>query len=335
MLGDTGQYQGSQAFNNINLLTQEFVNPNTGSLFFSVPLVQLAGKRSSIDLKVNLFYSAGFRGTFGLPANWGLDLPYVLGGKSVTANGRTYAIDLEWTDVTGHQSGLRYINNHGISFRKFDPPLELPSGKRGQYGYTLCHVDGSIDYFDSLGKPIEHYDIYGNCLQYSYVDGDEHGVDSPELRIDRILDSWGQEVLLFHDQESEMRVRLPDGTETSIQSSGSNVDFIRGPAGRTNFEYVSFNEGPGILSRITYPSGLISAYDYTSIQYITSKDEPSYMPAVENYRSLDSAKKIYQHKRYIYGKDSPVTYTGAAIGCTMGGLRDALMDDDDRALEYK
>ena len=335
-MSPVGQYQGSQAFNNINTLMKESVNPNTGSLFLSIPLVKLQGKRSSIDLTVNLFYSAGLRGTFGLPINWGLDLPYVLEGKSVTANGRTYAIDPEWTDVEGYASGLRYTNNHGIRFQQVLPPEPLPSGEKGEYGFMLSHVDGSADYFDPLGKPLEHHDVYGNFVHYSYVTGDQEGVDSPEVRIGHILDSWGQKVQFAYDQGSEICITVPDERQILIKFSSTNLHTIIDAAGnKTELEYTSFNDGAEILSRINYPSGLVSRYDYAPIGYLDDKGKAGYMPAVEDARSLDAERNVYQHMRYHYGRESAATYTGAAIGCKLGGSADSLMDNDERALEYK
>ena len=335
-MASTGQYQGSQAFNNINPFMKESVNPNTGSVNFSVSLVKLQGKRSSIDLTVNLFYSAGFRGTFGLPKNWGLDLPYVLDGKSVTANGRTYAIDPTWTDVRGHASGLRYTNNHGIKFESVVPPEKLPSGQPGEYGYILKHLDGSIDYFDTLGKPVEHHDIYGNYLHYNYVTGDQEGPGSPTLRLDYILDSWGQKIQFAYEEGFEMRITLPDGGETFVKFSDVGVHAIVDAArNKTEMEYAPFNDGPNILSRIQYSSGLISRYDYVPIQYLNSEGSPRYFPAVEDFRYIDSENNIYQHTRYMYGRESTQTYTGAAIGCRVGGSADSLMDSDGPAMDYK
>jgi hypothetical protein len=338
IMASTGQYQGSQAFNHINPLMKESVNPNTGSLNFSLPLVKLKGLRDSIDVTVNLFYSAGFRGTFGLPRNWGLDLPYVLYGKSLTTEGRTYSIDSEWTDVKGHASGLRYTNNHGIKFQTCSPPESLPSGQ-GDYGYKLKHVDGSLDYFDVLGKPVEHYDIYGNLIRYSYVGGEQEGVDSAQIRIGHIQDSWGQEITFNYEEGVSMRIILPDGSETLIEFSENGVYAITDAAkNKTNIEYAPFNDGPEILSSISFPSGLISSYTYASVEtiaYLNDKGKVGYLPAVENHRALDSESNIYEHTRYIYGSISGQTYTGAAIGCKMGGSSDSLMDDNERALDYE
>ena len=52
----------------------------------------------------------------GLPKGWSYNLDFVIPGKSVTYNGTTYVIDPNWQDDSGYQSGLKYLNQHGICF---------------------------------------------------------------------------------------------------------------------------------------------------------------------------------------------------------------------------
>lgn len=332
-----GQYKGSQAFNQIDPFADESVNPNTGSLNLSVPLVKLQGKRNGIELNLSLFYSAGFRGTFGLPHNWGLNLPYVL-GQSVTTNSRTYVIDPEWTDDTKYQSGLRYTNNHGIKFETVSPPHPLPSGLHGEYVYKLKNADGSVDFFDIKGKPIEHHDIYGNFLRYTFATGEESGIDDSLVRVDEIMDSWGQIIKFSYDQGSMMSIKLPDGGIIEVKFSADGVYRVTDPANRrTEFEYASFGSSQQILSRIEYPSGLVSTFEYTPIRFLKPGGGAGNIPAVEHFRHSDSAKNIYRHFQYIYGQESTNTYTGASIGCILGGSTDSLLDNenDDATLNYR
>lgn len=92
----SGQFQGSHAFTRILAKTKS-VNPNNGSLNVIVSHVRMRDIRPSID-NLNLFYSAGFRGTFGRPKNSGLDSPCVWNGQSVSFDRRNYAIDLDWVE---------------------------------------------------------------------------------------------------------------------------------------------------------------------------------------------------------------------------------------------
>ncbi|MCJ1396751.1 hypothetical protein MMC18_009643, partial [Xylographa bjoerkii] len=121
----------------------------------------------------------------------GLKLPHVIPGASVTVGGRTYAIDFGWTDAKGYKSGLRYLNDHDVQFELKNPALPLPSGNRGKYTYKLLQGDGSVDYFDATGKPIEHDDLFGNYIYYSYASG---GGGPRNFLLDYIEDAWGQRI---------------------------------------------------------------------------------------------------------------------------------------------
>ena len=334
-----GQYQSSQAFSHIVPSENESVNPNTASLNYKTPLVQLRGVRPSIDLKLHMVYSFGTAGTFGLPPNWSLDLPYVLEGKSVTVGGRTYAIDPEWSDVTGYASGLKYMNNHGIKFQQVEPPQDLPSGLPGQYGFQLDQVDGSRDYFDVYGKPLEHRDVYDNFIYYSYQLGAESGVGDQSVLMDFIQDSWGQKIQFGYQDGSEFVLTLPDGSSTTFVFSEDGILSIQDPAGlSTVFEYVPFvgNQGWKVLSSITYPTGLTSRYEYGAVQYLDGNKSSKYMPMVTDHYDLDPEDNIYSHTAYnLGGFSGGNTYTGAAIGLSMAGATDTLMDGDGKALTYR
>ncbi|HLF09920.1 MAG TPA: hypothetical protein VJA26_01805, partial [Gammaproteobacteria bacterium] len=142
------QYQGSQAFNQ-SFLANEFVTRNTGTLNVTKALVNLRGLAAGVRLTINLTYAAGTSGLLGLPSNWGFGLAFVVPGASLTSQGKTSVIDPTWTDVTGYQSGLRYVNDHGIKSKSVVPPQPLPSGQPGTYSYTLTYNDGACDYYDA------------------------------------------------------------------------------------------------------------------------------------------------------------------------------------------
>lgn len=331
-----GQYQGSQAFSHIVPSQNESVNPNTGSLNYKTPLVQLRGVRPSIDLNLNMFYGFGTAGTFGLPPNWSLDLPYVLDGKSVTTGGRTYAIDYEWSDIADYASGLRYMNNHGIKFQEITPPEQLPSGR--EYGYQLDQVDGSKDYFDVHGKPVEHHDIYGNSISYVYTRDVDAGVDDVRVLLDYIQDSWGQKIQFEYLDGSEIKFTLPSGDFTTLTFAEEGILYVDDPAKlRTAFDYIGFSGDARwkVLSSITYPTGLVSRYDYGVAEYLDADKNIKYMPRVQDHYHFDTNDKIYSHTAYdLGGFSGGNTYTGAAIGLKMAGSKDRLMDADGKALSY-
>lgn len=144
----------------------------------------------------------------------------------------------------------------------------------------------------------------------------------------------GQEVIFAHE-DGLQTVSLPDNTEIVIKFNNSNAYALKTPSGLTEFEYVEFDNSRAVLQKITYPSGLVSVYEHGAIEYINTKGESGYMPAVESSRSLDFDNKVYRHMKYFYGRETDgATYTGAKLGCQIGGLRDHLMDDDDRAHDY-
>ena len=335
-MGNDNQYQGSQAFAHVLDQKSESVNPNTGSLHFFQPLINLRGIRDSIDLKLNLTYAAGNRGTFGLPGNWGLDLPYVLPDASLTAKGRTYAIDFSWADISDYPSGLKYINNHGMKFEKVAPALPLPSGQRGLYGYKLQCTDGSCDYFDEHGKPMEHDDIFGNYVYYSYASGEQSNVLAKDVSLGFILDSWGQKVTFQYQPQMEIYINLPDGNKSHVKFSTEGVFLIVDPAGhQTKLEYIITPFSQRVLSRVTYPTGLVSRFDYIGIRYLDTNGAEHQMPAITDHRHYDSSAKVLMHSNYRYGTISGNTYTGASKGSRLSGSNDGLIDSGGQIADFR
>ncbi|KAI9800893.1 MAG: hypothetical protein M1833_003029 [Piccolia ochrophora] len=334
----SADYKGSQAFAHIITTEDESVNPNTGSLNFVTPLVQLKGVRSSIDLVLRLRYSEGTLGTFGLPNDWGLDLPFVAIGtkeSTVTTQGRTYVIDFDWIDDVGYSSGLRYLNNHGIKFEQVIPPQPLPSRQPGEYSYKLKTLDGSSDYFDGAGKLLEHDDIYGRYTSYSYNSGPEAGPHANELQISSILDSWDQTIQFSYQTGSEMQIHLPDGGTVVVSFSDAGVASIVDPAGQTtSFEYAQAGSSE-ILSTITYPTGLSSTFQYAQLDYFDENGDRKYMPAIQDNVYRDSDGGFLKHTSYAYGSRSGNTYTGAAIGLKLLPGRDTLMDSTGDTTTYR
>ena len=326
-----GQYQGSQAFAHVVPGRDESINPNTGSLNFRKSLIQLRGITSSADFTLSLSYTIGSAGVFGLPPNWSFNLPCVVPEKSITFSGRTYAIDKFWSDAEGHKSGLKYMNNHGIKFCPIVPPQPLPNGQPGEYAYKLQLQDGSADYFDALGRPLAHQDIFGNSLQYFYLEGQRGGVLTSEPCLDYILDSWGQRIQFGYQPGLEMVVTGPANAQTSIHFSSVGIDLIADPFGfKTSFTYGAAVTDQQVLSTISYATGLTSRFDYTAIEYLDKDNATRHMPAVSDHYHQDSQGQILKHTNYRFGSLSGgLTFTGISIGCQLSGLKDDLMDGRD------
>ncbi|KAI1425515.1 hypothetical protein F5Y12DRAFT_795856 [Xylaria sp. FL1777] len=336
MSKESGQYQGSQAFAHLVPSKNESINPNTGSLNITQPLLELRGIRASINFALSLTYAAGSAGSFGLPTSWGLSLPYLVPGKSITTNGKTYAIDLNWTDATGYQSGLKYMNHHGMKFRPVQPPQRLPSGQNGLYAYQLRYPDGSIDFFDATGKPLEHHDIFGNFIRFSYLSNHHGDVLTTQPCLDYIVDSWGQKISFSYMASARMDLTAPDGNKISVAFSQRGVDMITDAYGyQTRYSYTVFDNAQHVLSEIRYPTSLISKFSYSKLQYLDTARKSRSCPAVQDQYKYDQDGKFLEHTSFRYGTEtSGLTFTGAGKGFTMGGLKDNLMDGSDPYYKY-
>ncbi|PTB67801.1 hypothetical protein BBK36DRAFT_1167105 [Trichoderma citrinoviride] len=333
--GEGGQYQGSQAFTHIIPGREESINPNTGTLNFSKPLLQLRGPISSADFHLVLSYQPGSAGAFGLPRNWSFDLPYVVPESSVTFAGRTYAIDYNWSDLDGHRSGLKYMNNHGVVFEPIVPPQPLPTGQPGEYAYKLKLQDGSMDYFDAFGRPVARQDLFGNSLHYVYLDGQTGGAVTSDPCLDYILDSWGQKVTFEYLPGLEMLIKGPATQLTRLRFTKAGVDLVTDSMGfDTRFTYTSVPDVPSVLEEISYPTGMASKFVYSALDYLDGGNNVRHLPAVSHHYQMNAQGETLKHTNYQYGPSDGLTFTGISIGCQLSGLTDDLMDQGDANYQY-
>lgn len=324
------QYQGSQGFNH-SFLINEYINPNTGSLILSKSLVNLKGINSTIDITFNLAYSAGTAGVLNLPNNWSFGISYIIPGISITCQGKTSVIDLNWSDSTGYHSGLRYVNDHGVKFQEVIPPQPLPSGQLGTYRYQFTYNDGACDYFDGTGKLIEHNDIFGNHINYYYTD-QFSGVFGNYL--DRIVDSFGQ-TITFSYEPNAIVIGLQNGSRTTINYSSRGVENVIDDLDyQTVFDYTSIAD-LSVVSTIHYPTGLASQIQYITIPYLTSDGGQKSFPAVSELVHLSADRQLMDSTIYAYGTDTGRnTYTGANAGYILYSNGDSLMDSNNTAYQY-
>ncbi|ABA81806.1 RHS repeat-associated core domain-containing protein [Cereibacter sphaeroides] len=325
----SSQYQGSQAYNQ-SLQSNEYINRNTGSLVVSLPLVQLRGITDAIGLSLTLGYSAGASGQLGLPQGWGWGLPFVAAGQSLTVEGKTFVIDPSWTDSSGYQSGLRYLNDHGRLFQTVVPPQPVPGGG-GTYGFMLRYDDGSISYFDATGKLIAHADLYGNMLRYAYTNplGDVF-----QNSLASITDSFGQ-VVTFGYSGGTIVLTLPDGSSVTVAFSSQGVQHVTNQIGAvTAFSYASAS-GTTVVGAITYPTGMTTTLAYTGLRYIDAGGNSGTRPAVQSMTRTGPGGAFLDRSDYSYGTASGGnTYTGATAGYRMGTASDGLMDSNNTAYQY-
>ncbi|MEH6460451.1 RHS repeat domain-containing protein [Chitinimonas sp. JJ19] len=329
-MSGSSQYQNSQAFNQ-SFSTAESVNPNTGSFTFSKSLVSLRGITSSIGLNINLSYASGTTGLMGLPSGWSFGIAFVVPGSSLTTQGQTSIIDLTWSDETGYQSGLRYLNDHGIKFSPVVPDQPLPSGQPGTYAYKLSYGDGGCDYYDATGKLVEHADLFGNHINYFYTDQFSGALNN---QLDYITDSFGQ-VVRFGYGSNAIIITTPDGGQNTINFSSRGVENIVDPLGNATVLNYTTCANQTVVSTIQYPTGLNTTMTYTGIAYVDANGAESAFPAVSMLTHLDSDASIADCTTYAFGTDSDGnTFTGYAAGYRMSAGTDSLMDSNNTLYIY-
>jgi len=329
-MSTTTQYQQSQAFNQ-TLGGHEEVTTNTGSLVLRKRLVELKGIAATVPLILSLEYSAGVTGILGLPDGWGFGLSYVIPGASLTCQGKTSVIDTEWSDSEGYRSGLRYVNDHGVSFREVVPPQDLPSGAPGQYSYVFQYSGGSRDYFDATGKLVEHDDLFGNHVNYAYTDQFQ-GVFGNRLKT--VTDSFGQTVELGYAAD-EITLGLPGDRSARIEFSAEGVQAVVDAVGnRTSFTYVTGAAHP-LVVQIDYPTGLRTTIEPTEIPYLDASGGQGAFPAVRTLTHTGVGGAFLDQTTYAYGAGTGgATFTGFVAGYRLGDRNDALMDSNNTSYLY-
>lgn len=323
-------YQGSQAFASISRGT-ETVNRNTGSLSYSKTLIDLIGVKKTVSLRVAVRYSHGVSASFGLPQNWSFDIPFLSPNKTLTTSGQTYAIDFNWSDQAGWSSGLRYVNNHGIKLTFEGSPVPLPSGQPGHYEWSYRTSDGSVSYFDGVGKLLEFDDLHGNYIYYTYFDS----IATPSTALlESITDSWGQVVQFEYQGLNEIVIQSPDGSTSTLTFDETGMIRIKDAlAYSTLFIYAPFGSGR-VLDTIAYPTGLLARFTYQQIAYLDGTGQTHDFPAVQNHYHLFNSE-ILGRTEYIFGsKSGSATFTGLEGGYRMGSARDALMDSNNLNYQF-
>ncbi|RWA09450.1 hypothetical protein EKO27_g5664 [Xylaria grammica] len=310
-MSDQSQYQGSQAYAR-DVAADKSITPNCGSASFSKTLINLRGKLKSIDLTV----------------------------KALNVQEKTFVVDPDWSDETGGRSGLRYVNHHGMLFEEIFPPLPLPSGRSGYYAWRLRMADGALEFFDDYGKLLEHDDIYGNSIYYSYID------PASTLRyamIDYIIDSWGQKVTFHNVLESSLAVVAPDGGKMTLifGYEGTLANWL----GRYDVIIRRLDKNQAILqmSRIYYNYLHLSMKEEHYLVDMNGKPVPAYctentysIPIDEHARATSYSQPIQvDHLNYHQSGSTykPLRRTTAAyddFGCplkTSGYLWDASQNE--------
>ncbi|NJM32715.1 MAG: RHS repeat protein [Limnobacter sp.] len=318
-------FVGSQAFNQISSI-QEDVIPNSGSLVLNIPLVNLIGVEQGIALSINLTYLMGTPSRFGLPEGWTFGIPFLVPNQYLQIKGSRYIVDPAWTDSTGYASGLKYENNHGVSFVDNVVSQPLPYGSySGDYEFTYSDVDGSVYYFDSSGLLRMKADRFKNFIYYSYT---LNGF------IDYVIDSFGQKTQ-FNYGVNQVSIVYPDSRTVSINYSSAGVSSVTDVAGdNTTFTYVTqglFN----VISTIVYPTGKTTTLSYNSLSFLNSSGQQLAIPAVSDVVYTDQNGNVKSNVQFAYGNNTGGnSFTGFSGGYSISSDSDGLLDSNNTLYVY-
>jgi RHS repeat-associated protein len=323
--GTQSAFLGSQAFNRISEV-DETVIPNAGSLLLNIALIKTTGKRAGIGLDISLSYSLGTPGSLGLPLNWSFGIPVLHPSDALEIDGRRFIVDPNWTDARGYKSGLKYVNNHGISFVDHLSTNPLPYGTQGgNYRFTYSDVNGDVYYFDSSGKLVMKADAFANFLYYAYT---TNGL------LDHVLDSFGQKTTFGYNL-NQIIITGADGSASTLNYSGHGVDSYVNPLGETTaFTYITY-DGLNVVSTISYPTGKTTVLTYVSIAFLDTNQNRLSIPAISEMVCKDHSGATLAHTQYAYGTNSGGnTYTGATQSYTLSSGSDGLLDSNNTLYRY-
>ncbi len=319
----TATYNGSQAYNRIKAFNLQ-VNPATGTLGLTYPLIEAQGVR--MPLKVNLTYSYNARGMFGLPAGWQLDLDHI-NQHTAELGGMQWLIDNLWHDETGFASGLKYYNQHGTQFLDKGQTLPIPGYPKLNYRHVSQHKDGSRQFFSNQGLLMLQVDRFDNRVQFSY----EEPVGNIEsARLTHIKDDYGN-VYRFIYEPGVLIILCPDQREQRVYFNGEGVIRIEN-ALKQSYKITYANTlGSNLIQTLETPEGLTTELSYGSITYTDDNGEQQ-MPVVNRFKQVDQGDlKTHQEVYYQYSQGS--NFTGYPL-YTLSSRGDSLIDSNDQSYKY-
>lgn len=327
---EVSNYKGSQAHNKTNYSVFQSVNSATGGLAVSIPLLTV---KSYIPIELQVIFSSGSLGNFGLPNGWQFNIDYVIPRKSITFNGQTYIIDPNWVDSSGYKSGLRYLNQHGVLFETLLVNKKLPKWIKDtrEYRSTLSMPDGSVAFFDATGKLLAKCDRFKNYILYYYIEP-LAGVQNNRLK--SISDCIGQ-TFNFSYESNKITIRYSDYfnvtytkllsfNSTGIQSYTDAMNFV------TSFTYQTRNN-VNVIASIKYPNGLESNITYQNLPYVKSSGGQGNVNAVKTIDNFDlSLNKSINSVTYTF---SNTNYTGYPT-YPLSKTKDSLLESNSDSFRY-
>ena len=332
--GDSSSYSGSQATNFTLKDSSENINPSTGALTLTLPIIQRPGY---LNLSLNINSAETTKSMLGLPKGWIYDLAYIDDHKSITFNGTTYLIDPKWCDNTGYCSGLKYVNNHGLSLQRYTTALKLPTAYHSDgygyyYNYKLTFVDGSHYYFDGSGKLIATDNRFGSHIIYKYIDQDASVFST---RLSEITDSFGSKID-FGYTDNSLTVSYTSATAQEHKkviyfTPEGIVKYVDELGLKTTFSYINKNQ-QDLVNAITYPNGMSSTILYQNLPYLDDKGQTQYKNAVLTLKHYDQVSKTALASKYYVGFKGQ-NYTGYPKYKLIGST-DNLLDSSNTKYQY-
>ena len=297
-----------------------------------------------MNISLALSYSYGSEGMLGLPNGWSYSIPYInVTNKTLNIAGQSYIINPNWQSSSGYASGLSYVNNESLKFVSLNAPSNLPkayesSVQNNSYLYRYTDATGNSYYFDSYGKLLQIVDVYGNYIDYYYLQSG--GVSNNNLV--KIVDSFGQSIS-FSNNNGQLTISLPDGSNTIVDYNDNGVSAITNALGqKTDIDYSSLE----LPDKVLFASGLETEINYAEgdnqIKYAYGTNQLAALPNVSSVINSDlngvNGKTELSRTNYTYGySTSGHTFTGYTLGgnssnaCTMSINSDCIMNNNNGA----
>ncbi len=275
----------------------ESIDPETGTLSAGVNLFSLPGRGGAISDSLSIIYSTAYASlqeesaehngmqyvnkldakstfqqsleSFGI--GWRMHLPYVEKPESYNyTQSYVHLVDGSVYKQGDSDNGLADYQLTDVQF------LEKTETRNGvETCYQLRYIAGDVYYFNAAGYPVEKNDRMGNKVYYNW------STDSIPLLVSIADDS--ADIVFFDYNDAMITVRYKERTYTLYREAAGDgwlLTKVTDPMGRTTtFHYetrsMQFNFWGDLydgcttntyylLSSVTYPTGLISRYEYTT-----------------------------------------------------------------------
>lgn len=327
---DEPGYSNASTYNTIGYE----VDPRTGSLQVTIAPPTLYGALGN-SITPSIIYNpqaiSSGNSFLGLPLGWLYSFSYI-SASQVFINGQSaYYID----DL--YDSGLRYYNLKNIIFTR--DTGTFPYDNSLKYCNTLQFSNGEIQYFDYYGRLIGTEDRWGNYVIFYYT----RNADVYNSKLSRII-GFAKQAINFSYSKEGIEIDYPQGGKNNISLTYlvDKYNYLVGYINPVGQKFLIVNNGGlvrnDLISKITYPNGFSTTYEYTTISYSTYSQSQFYRADC-----ISAARQIYtdisgqsQTRVITYSYDpngDAHNYTGYPT-YTMGRYADTLLQSNDDNYRY-